>query len=72
MSAEHLRNEQDDIGRLYALLDRAIDTMASLHRSIEPMHDDPELAGRVPPAAMRAFVDSLAAIDYERWEKVRG
>lgn len=45
------------------LLDRAIDAMAALHRSIEPMEDDPEFAGRVPPAAIRRFVDELADID---------
>src|SRR3972149_3504134 len=49
-----------------ALLDRAVDVMAALHRAIEPMEDDPELAGRVPPAAIRAFVDALADIDRER------
>ncbi len=48
------------------LLDQAIDVMSELHRSIEPMEDDPELAGRVPPAAMRKFVDALAQIDYQR------
>lgn len=40
---------------------------AALHRSIELMENDPELAGRVPPGAMRAFVDELAAIDRERF-----
>jgi hypothetical protein len=49
-----------------ALLDRAVDAMAALHCAIEPMEDDPELAGRVPPAALRAFVDALADIDRER------
>jgi len=37
--------------------------MAALHRSIEPMEDDPEFAGHVPPAAIRRFVDELADID---------
>lgn len=49
-----------------ALLDRAVDVMSALHRAIEPMEDDPELAGRVPPRAMREFVDALADIDGER------
>lgn len=52
-----------------ALLERAVDAMAALHRSIEPMEDDPELAGRVPPGALRAFVDELAAIDRERFTR---
>ena len=54
-----------DSGDVAKLLGRAIDAMAALHRSVEPMEDDPELAGRVPPAAFRAFVDELAAIDRE-------
>lgn len=48
------------------LLNRAVDVMAALHRAIEPMENDPELAGRVPPAALRTFVDALADIDRER------
>jgi hypothetical protein len=52
--------------KLQMLVIWAVDTMAALHRSIEPMENDPELSGRVPPAAMRAFVDALAGIDRER------
>lgn len=48
------------------LLDRAVDAMAALHRAIEPMENDPDLAGRVPPQALRAFTDELASIDYAR------
>ena len=54
--------------QLRKILNRAVDTMAALHRAIEPMEDDPELAGRVPPAAMRTFVDDLAEIDRERFD----
>lgn len=53
------------------LLDRAINAMAALHRSIEPMEDDPDLAGKVPPRALREFVDALAEIDRERCQMRR-
>lgn len=48
------------------LLDRAMDVMSALHRAIEPDLDHPEIPGIVPAAAMRAFVDAVAQIDYER------
>lgn len=61
---EQLRKANE---KLQTLVIWSVDTMSALHRSIEPMEDDPELAGRVPPAAMRAFVDALADIDRERF-----
>jgi hypothetical protein len=48
------------------LLDRAVDVMSAFHRAIEPEEEDPELAGRISPAALRTFVDALADIDRER------
>lgn len=63
---EAQRREDYRTSKERTLLDRAVDAMAALHRAIEPMHDEEELPGRVPPAAMRAFVDALADIDRER------
>jgi hypothetical protein len=64
-----MRQRQDAWARIEkhaSLIDRAVDAMAALHRSIEPMEDEPDVPGRVPSAAIRAFVDALADIDRER------
>lgn len=60
-------NEQTlEITALRNTLDGAVDAMAAMHRAIEPMEDEEGVPGRVPPAAMRAFVDALADIYRQR------
>lgn len=62
----YCRRAADEIDDLRILLGRAVDVMTALHSAIEPMDDEEEVPGRVPPAAMRAFADAHAKLLYER------
>lgn len=48
------------------LLDDAIAAMAELHRSAEPIEDDPEINAKVPAASFRTFTDTHANLLYQR------